>query len=337
VVRVGDGSAALNLASTAAFIEERTLGDGSLVRSAPLPTAVSGGNQPLTLSGSAPVEGTLKRSVDGSFVTLAGYATAPGTANVAYTRTSTVKRVVARIAGDLSIDTTTLFTTAFSGTGQVSGGLANDRAVTSYDGSAFWVAGAGTSNSGGIWYIPFGTSSATQITGQSGNNPGNVRTCGIFGGQLYAATNVSPFAGVFTVGTGLPTTQSTAVILPGFPASGSPSPLDFAVLDRDPNVAGPDTLCVSDDRTSGGGGIQKWIFNGSTWTLAYTLSPGSTTGIRHLLAIDVPAGVVLLGGTTDTANSIVRVLDTGSASTFKSLVTAATNTAFRGLALSPVP
>ena len=202
-----------------------------------LPTAASGSNRPLTLSGSAPVEGTLKRSADGHFVTLSGYAVGTGRANVAYTKTSDVNRVVGRVAADHTVDTTTVFITAFSGTGSTSGGLANDRAVANVDGSAFWVAGAGDGGTtGGIWYIELGdSSSATQITGQSGNLPKDVRTCGIFNGQLYAATNVSPFAGVFTVGAGLPTTQATAAMLPGFPAPGSPSPVDFAVLDRDPN------------------------------------------------------------------------------------------------------
>ena len=94
---------------------------------------------------------------------------------------------------------------------------------------------------------------------------------------------------------------------------------------------------MSDDRTTGGGGIQKWTFDGTTWNLAYTLSPGSTTGIRHLLAIEAPAGVVLVGGTTDSHNSIVRVFDTGDGSAITTLVPAGTNIAYRGVALPPVP
>jgi hypothetical protein len=286
--------------------------------------------------------------VDGHFVTLSGYAIGPGTGNVAYTKTSVVNRVVGRIAADHTVDTTTLFLTAFSGTGSTSGGLANDRAVASYDGSAFWVAGAGATsgtnlNTGGIWYIPFGTSAAVQITGQASNAPGNVRTCGIYGGQLYAATNVSPFYGVFTVGTGMPTGQATATLLNGFPTSGSSSPVDFAVLDRDPNIAGLDTIYLADNRApSSGGGIQKWTFNGTSWKLAYTLANGlSSVGVNHLLAIEAPTGVVLLAETNEAPtarNSIVRVFDTGIASKATIIATVDTdNTAFRGLALSPVP
>ena len=333
VVRVGTGNSALNYMSTAAFIEERRLGDGSLVNTIPLPIAASGANKPLTLSGALPVEGTLRRSVDGRYLTMSGFAWAPGRVAVGTTPSSTVNRVVARIDANHAVDTTTLFATAFSGSGA---SFANDRTVVSVDGSAFWSAGAGVSNSGGLWYIPFGTSSATQILGQSGNPPDAVRTCDIFDGQLYAANNLDPFQGIFTVGTGLPTTQDMATMLPGFGATTSPSPVDFTMLDRDGDGSA-DTIYVSDDRTTGGGGIQKWTFDGTTWNLAYTLSPGSTTGIRHLLAIEAPAGVVLVGGTTDSYNSIVRVFDTGDGSAITTLVPAGTNIAYRGVALPPVP
>src|SRR5437762_199335 len=58
VVRVGDGTAALSSAATATFLDEYTPG-GVLVQTIPLPTALSGLNQPFTLSGSATSEGFL--------------------------------------------------------------------------------------------------------------------------------------------------------------------------------------------------------------------------------------------------------------------------------------
>jgi hypothetical protein len=335
VVRVGDGSAALSAAATATFIEVRRLDDGTLIDTIPLPTQVSGLNQPLTLSGTANLEGALKRSADKHYVTMAGFAVDFGRTNVAQTASSTVNRVVARVASDRAVDTSTLLTSAFSGSTSTN---AEPRSAASSDGLSFWIAGAGTSNTGGIWYIPFNTSSATQITGQGGNNPNTVQTCGIFNGQLYGASNASSYFGVFGVGTGLPTSQAAATILPGFPTSGSSSPVDFAVLDRDPAVAGADTIYVGDDRAkSGGGGIQKWTFNGTTWTLAYTLSSGLTTGIRHLMAVEVTGGVEVLAVTASNSNSIVKVLDSGGTSAATTLVAAQTNKAFRGLAMSPAP
>ena len=340
VVRVGDGSDTLGLQATPAFIEERNLDGGALVRTIPLPTAASGNNGPLTISGSAPVEGTLKRSANGTFATLAGYAVSPGLATVAYTATSAVNRVVGRMAADGTVDTTTAFTSnAFDGGS--SGGQANDRAVASVDGTAFWVAGTGANSTGGIWYIPFGATSGTQIV----SNPNSVRTCGIFNNQLYGASNVSSYYGVFTVGNGLPTGKATATLFSGFAQKTSPSSLDFAVLDRNRDGS-VDMIYVSDDRTNGSGGIQKWTFNGSQWALVCTFNPGASTGIRHLLAVESQDSVTLLAGTTDSGsgagpNAIVKVVDIGGNTAcnggFTSIATAVTNTAFRGLALSPVP
>ena len=345
VVRVGDGSAALTTKATAAFLEERSLNDGSLVSTTPLPTSASGSKKPLTLAGSATAEGALKRSVDGHYVTMAGYA-ADATAtytNVATTASTTVNRVVARISSDHIVDTTTIISNG-SGFNGATGTTGNPRAAVSVDGNAFWVAGAGTSTSGGIWYVPFGGTAPTQITGASGYAPNNVRTLGIFNGQLFGATNVASFYGVFQVGTtGPPTTHTAGTLLSGFGQTSSPSSLDFAVLDRDGNGA-VDMIYVSDDRiTSGNGSIQKWVYSGSSsWSRVCTFNPGTTAGIRHLLAIEYPgSAVTLLGSTTDTTNTILKVVDTGGTTactgSFMSLGTARTNTAFRGLALSPVP
>ncbi|MBN1612061.1 MAG: metallophosphoesterase, partial [Polyangiaceae bacterium] len=332
VTRVGTGGSSLSVTSTATFIEERMVEDGTLVNTLALPTLQAGLNQPLTLAGSAYVEGALKRSSDGHFVTLAGYAVAPGQTSVAQTASSTIGRVVALVAPDRTIDTSTTLTNGING---ASGTNGNPRSAVTFDGTALWLVGSGVSNSGGVWHVPFGASTGTQVTG----NPSSVRTCGIFMYQLYAATNVSPFYGVFTVGSGLPTGEGAAVaLLPGFPTSGSSSPVDFAVLDSDPDSDGPETIYLSDDRAkSSGGGIQKWTFDGTTWSLAYTLNSGMTTGVRHLLAIESPTEVTLLAVTTSNPNSIVKVVDTGSASTATTLATAATYTAFRGLALAPVP
>src|SRR5262245_43328466 len=76
VVQVGDGLAGLNANATAAFLKEFTVG-GSLLQTIPLPTAVSGPNQPLTLSGSATSEGFLTLSLDKQYLTMGGYGAVP--------------------------------------------------------------------------------------------------------------------------------------------------------------------------------------------------------------------------------------------------------------------
>ena len=122
-------------------------------------------------------------------------------------------------------------------------------------------------------------------------------------------------------GTGLPTTAGQAVnLLPGFPTATGPSSYDFYFADLN-------TVYVADDRAqASGGGIQKWTLAAGTWTLQYTLSGG--TGYRGLSGQTI-TGVTTLWATN--GNALFSVVDTGAASTFTSLVSAPSNTAFRGV------
>jgi len=73
VTRVGDGSIALGgLGNSVSVLEYTTL--GSLVNT--FNFATSGGDAFL-MTGNATAEGALSRSIDGRFLTLAGYNTAP--------------------------------------------------------------------------------------------------------------------------------------------------------------------------------------------------------------------------------------------------------------------
>ncbi|HEY0003861.1 MAG TPA: DUF4214 domain-containing protein, partial [Pyrinomonadaceae bacterium] len=329
VVRVGTGSAALGSGSTAVFLDEYTLAGGSAVQSIALPTADSGSNQSLTVAGSSTADGGLNRSYDGRYLTLAGYDAAPGVAAIAGTG-ATTNRVVARVDSSGTIDTTTRISDAYSG--------ANIRSAVTNDGTGFWTSG---SNSG-IRFVTLGstgtsTSVSTTVT--------NTRVVSIQPGynsfptpQLYVSAASGTFQGVSTVGSGLPTTAQTTTQLPGFPTATGPSSYAYIFFDLNAGVAGVDTLYVADDRTPvNGGGIQKWTYDGTTWTLAYTLNSGEATGMRGLTGTLSGTGVPVLWATTTEAsqNRIVRVTDTGAASTFTTLATAATNTAFRGIAFAP--
>ena len=327
VVRVGNGSTTLSASSTASFIEERRL-DGQLVgQPIALPTSRSGAMHPLTLSGIATSEGALALSIDGRYLTLAGYAAGPDRANIA---TSTdVERVVARVDAAANIDTTTVLGDAFSGT--------NARSAVSVDGTAFWVGGA----SGGVWFAPLGGSGPLQII----DDPNNVRLVGLFGDQLFGCSGTSPMTTVFTIGAGRPTIGIQSVVpLAGMPRSGS-SPYAFALLDRDPSVSGLDTLYLTDDRSpesdGTGGGIQKWTLQGTTWSRGATLTTvdGGSASFRGLAATVTAAGVMLVASTAETsANRLVVFVDDGSPSPVGTAVVAApSNTIFRGVALSPHP
>lgn len=325
VLRVGDGGAALSGASTPVFIEHRAA-DGTLLGTLALPTAASGANQPLTLSGTATSEGSLSRSANGLYLTVAGYATAPGLASVATSASAAVNRVVARVDAAGNIDTSTLLNTAFD--------AGNVRGAASADGTSFWVSGNGAVGTAGVWYIAQGSAGGAQILAA----PANVRHTHVFGGQLYASSGSSNYTAVNAIGAGLPTMAGQAAApLPGMPVTGA-SPYSFALLDRDPNVAGVDTLYVADDRAVGnGGGVQKWSYNGAAWTLVETFTSGLTTGVRGLAAADAGGSVVVFATTAVASeNSVIAFVDTGAANPAGAVIaTAGVNTVFRGVAISP--
>ena len=332
VVRVGDGTTALSSASTAVFIEERAL-DGSLVGSPiTLPTVASGSHRPFTMSGSATSEGALSRSSDERFLVLAGYASAPGIASIASTASAAVNRVVARVSAAGVVDSSSVLDTAFTAN--------NVRGATSADGTGFWVAGAG-GTSGGVWFLPLGGTTGAQIV----PTPNNVRWLNVFGGQLYGTSGSGSNTDVFAIGSGLPIAgPQTVANLPGMIASGR-SPYGFVLLDRNPSVAGLDTLYVADDAAPAAdgtaGGIQKWTFNGSTWTRTATFSAVSAgtspIGFRGLAGFASGANVTLIAISSDTNNNrIVSFVDDGVAiPTGSVLASAPSNMIFRGVALAP--
>lgn len=319
VARVGTGDAALSNAATAVFLDEYTPA-GTLVQSVALPTATSGANRKLTMSGSATSEGALALSLDGRYLTLAGYDADLGTASVASTPTSAVSRVVGRVDGAGGVDTSTAITDIFSGN--------NVRGAVTDDGSRFWVAGA----NGGVRLAALGSAGAT--TQINSAVPTNLRVAGIFGGQLYVSTGSTP-TGVYSVGTGLPTGGGQTPAL----TTAVPSPYAFVALDSDPAVSGVDTLYVGDDSGSPGGGILKFSFDGSAWTARGSIRPAGS-GVRGLTGTLTPAGVTLFATTSAGTNALVKVDDTAAynatiAATSTTLRTATTNTALRGVAFAP--
>ena len=311
VVRVGDGSASLTGNSTAVFLDEYTTG-GLLVQSIAIPTSSSGSNAPLTLSGTASSEGSIVPSVDGRYLTIAGYGVAPGTASIAGTASSTVNRVVARIDANASIDITTKLSDASTGN--------NIRGAVTNDGTAFWVSGA----AGGVRYSALGATTSTQLSTTITNS----RVINIFNSQLYVSSAKGTFYGISSIGSGLPTTSGQAIaLLSGFPTSGNASPFGFSLNGN--------TVYVADDETNGSGGVQKWTYSGSVWSLAYLLAPSSSTGAIGLLVDWTSPNPIIYATTTD--NKIVTVTDAGSSSSFTTLVTGAANTLLHGVSFTPTP
>ena len=326
VLRVGDGVTALSTAAAALTIDRFSI-DGSALASIALPTSFSASNQPCTLGGSTTSEGSLTRSTSGASLVVAAYGASPGVSNVSTSASASVNRVVCRVDSGGAIDSSTSFASAFN--------AASVRGATTTTGGTYWVSGTSSSALGGVWVINNGSHSGTQIL----PTPNSTRWVGIAGGQLYGDAASGAFDSVFTIGSGLPTMAGqTATTLPGLPTTAGPSPYGFVFFDVNPNVAGFDLLYIADDRaTASGGGIQKWTFDGTTWSLAATLSSGLSTGVRGLAGYRQANGSISLFATTteSSGNKLVRFVDdlTIPPGAATQLAIAPTNTAWRGVAL----
>jgi hypothetical protein len=291
-----------------------------------LPTVTNGANHRLVASGVATSEGGLTRSVDGHFLLLTGYDSAvPASSSLAGTTSASVPRVVGRIDSLGNVDTTTALSDAASGN--------NPRCAASTDGTNIWFAGA----AGGARFLTLGTTTSTQLS----TTVANLRVIGIFASQLYVSDSSGTAVRLGAVGTGLPTTAGQTIVnLPGFATStGSPYGFFFADLDGSPGL---DTLYVSDDSI----GLTKYTLSAGTWSATGTVGTAADA-YRGLTGV-VSGGTVFLyatrgGGSTATGGgTLVAVTDgSGFGGTLSAspvvLATAATNTAFRGVAFAPQP
>ncbi|RYF24693.1 MAG: T9SS type A sorting domain-containing protein [Flavobacteriales bacterium] len=314
VLRIGDASAALGAAATPVFIDEYST-SGTLIRSIALPTAVVGADRRLTLSGNSSSEGLLSLSQDRKKLTLAGYDAPIGTTSVATSASATYNRVIGVIDGAGNINTSTaldVFTAQFITSAVV-------------DGNNVWT-GGGTAN---IYYTTIGATTATSIIGRSG------RAMRIFNNQLYASQVSGSNGPIVSIGSGLPITSGqTHAGLSGMPTT-APSGREFFFADVDPTIPGYDVLYIAN--TANADGIAKYSLVNNNWVLNSNTS-GQYTGLTGVVS---GTEVTLYGvrfGTS--ANKLFKIVDASGynaaiTATATDLATAAANTVFRGVSLSP--
>jgi len=337
VERVGDGTAVLSSAATAVSVIEMSKA-GVTKQQLDLPTS---GSTQVTDSGSATSDGYL--NVYNGLLAVSGYNAASGTASVASSNTK-VGTVIGS-DGNVSTATRTLFPT--SGTMPFTAN--NFRSMIATGANTFYASGtgSGTPSTGGIWYANNG--SFTQISSTATGQPTNMRNVEIYGGNLYTSSAASTGYGVWQVGTGLATTAgqtSTLLINAGTNAS------TYGFVLFDTNSDGTNDLAyLADDRTTAGGGLQKWVLTGGTWTNSWSVlvnATGATSttaatgfaGIRGLTGTwDALNGAQLFATTTETSNNrVIGFSDTGTTPTsFTNLASAGTNYVFRGVDLTAVP
>lgn len=333
IFRAGSGTNSLNsITGNDVILDERTPA-GTLVQSIAI-TATGAGTKLIT-AGAANAEGALAISPDGRWVTFGGYnATIPQASSLPGSSSATVPRSVGILdttTGNVTLTTTGTFYNAQA-----------IRTAYSSDGDKFWTAGSGFGISYGT--VSGGTGSLVNSTAAGTN----MRVLGQYGNNLYISTasgSLSPTIGLLggnPLAGGVPTSNNQILDIPlqgGTPVKGR---YGFTFLDTNPAVPGIDTMYTVDD-TATSGGLWKYTLDlTGTWNSSGSIT--ALTGSLRGLAGTVSGSNVQLF-MTGSANTLWSFTDTsaatsvlsGTLSAFTSLATAATNTAFRGLVLVPVP
>ena len=341
VTKYGNGSALGSAATNVAINEFSTA--GTSIQS--IAFAASGANQ-FTDSGSSTNPGNGYLNTYNGYVAIAGYNVAGGTASVATSN----NKVVQILDSTGNVVTRSTFPTGGpSGTPPSPFAGSNIRSAIATGANTFYLTGtsSGSPDTGGAWYSDGST--FTQTSSIAAGQPTNLRNVGIFGGQLYASSNASTGRGIFAVGTGLSTSSGNASTLV-LNAGANSSTYGFVMFDT--NTDGTmDLAYLADDRDTAGGGLQKWMLVGGTWTQSWTrlvngagsLSTSGGTGFAGLRGLtgswDAVNGAQLYATTTESNNNrLISVVDNGSTPTLATnLASAGTNYVFRGVAFTPVP
>ena len=288
-----------------------------------------------------------------------GTAYSTSTIALAQSTDSDVARVATLIDANGNVNSSTAFNTLYN--------TNNPRAVYSANGSSIYISGQGdkATSDQGIFYAPTGLNTKTSATTPSGiYNTKDTRFVTGSGGNLYysldksgSPTGIYQIAGqpTGTAATSTPITTASNGLTGASKVNYSPEGFFFA------NAT---TLYVADTGVPkaggvGDGGIQKWVLNGSTWSLQYTLtdlafvSPTlaatATSGETGFEAItgQLVNGQVKLFAVSYTAgddnpNGLYAITDTlgsttGAGETFTELESAAGNggQVFKGVSFAP--
>ncbi|MDQ7908534.1 hypothetical protein RB614_28790 [Phytohabitans sp. ZYX-F-186] len=306
VVEVNGASTANQSASVA--IQRYATGNNAYRGQIQLPGTAGESGPAFTLPSNNNTAGGLRRSADGRYVTLAGNGNPVGPKAAAPT-------VVVRIDGQAQVANTVL-PDAYAAASGV------PYEVVTADGSAYWTSGTATS----LRYAPHGASTSTQVEGFAPTS------MAIVDGVLYAGGN--QFGGstaVYRYDSGLPTAADTrTAVVPNITYQN-----DFALLDADDEVAGPDLLYFSNPQ----GTLAKYALVDGAWTSVGSFPAG--TAYAHLAAQTVLGGVELYATPAD-GSRLVKLVDTADRTAAPAIAapvtmaTATPGTVLRGVSFPPV-
>lgn len=355
VERLGNGTSLLSSTSAPIAILE-VAKSGDLVQTILLPT---NGTSQQTDTGSGASAGYLNTFFSGGtgYLSVPGYNTAAGTASVSIqnTKVNSTFDATGTVISRTEFPTNGLIATPrspFAGN--------NFRSSIATGSNTFYAAGnsSGTPNTGGMWY--YDGASFTQLNATVNVTNGgivtayvsNIRQVEIYNNQLYFSSSTGTNLGVSSLGLGLPTSGPLWPTLQINAGAGA-STYGFVMFStglQGTNVL--DLAYLADDRTTLGGGLQKWAFDGTAWSNSWSLLVGgaNTTalssvtnsgfaGLRGLSGIwDATNGATLYATTTEASNNrLISILDAGTTPTnYTLLQSAGAGYVFRGVDLSPV-
>jgi hypothetical protein len=222
----------------------------------------------LTISGENDHEGLLHLSTNGGYLTFGGYQAAAGTAAVIASGSA---RAIGVVDANWNLTTTTI--TGYTGLAL--------RSVVSTDGQHFWT-GGDQGGDGGQYYInASGPITQTLLTAN------DARGNRIDHGQLWG---VSSSNGGSKIGSGLPTTSTTATVTMTSPFVKS----DVVFLDLDNNGTS-ETAYTTDGKNL----LGKWHYDGTNWSLtgSWTGTKANINDINSLEAFVYGGNVKLLAAT----------------------------------------
>lgn len=233
-------------------------------------------------------EGNIQPSGNGQYLSIGGYWATPSFAgtgapgNNGYQNATTsdpsgvalaqstdtnVPRVGVLIDAFGNVNSSTVFNDLYN--------TNNPRSVYSTAGSTIYISGQGDKSTSdqGIFYAPVGLNTTTSSSTPTGiYNTKDTRYVTAYGGNLYYSLDKSGSpTGIFEFA-GLPITSSTANQITAASSGSGASKVNFS-----PEgffFANATTIYVADTGVpkaggTGAGGIQKWVYNGSSWNLQY--------------------------------------------------------------------
>lgn len=313
VMQIGTGVGSLTNTGNPIILQEFTpLGVAAYSMAIP-----STGTNALILGGTATSEGLLTLSQNSINLVFGAYNQAlPNATNLASSSSTLIARGIGIVNNSGTYSLVATSSSFFTGS--------NIRSATTDGNNNYWAAG---SNNGTNYFGTVGTPTTVQ------NVIANTRMVLTHSNNLYMSTG-SGTPAIYQVGSGLPVVSGqtiTPVISLNGIGVGSASPYGFY-------FNATQTVCyVADERSAAnGGGIQRWNYSGS-WSHAYTIGTGGTTGARGVVVDFSNAQPMIYATTADgTSNRLVAIQDVGALSNFTTLSTAAANTIYRGISFSPI-